>query len=101
MAVGEKWLRYVSGEGHYLAWPFIAGDVKKTLKAVRTICDARSYVLFKRWTVCIVSGTSHEFTELIRKGNVYMIDVLVRARSKSDDVVASTEADFARHVAAP
>ena len=43
---GEKWIAFTTREGWNLVWPFIAGNVKKTLKSVGTTCDANNYVIF-------------------------------------------------------
>ena len=46
---GEKRVKFKVKKGHELEWPFLVGDVKKSLKSVETTCDACNYVLYTVW----------------------------------------------------
>ena len=92
---GEKCIHFMTKEGHQLAWPFIAGDVRKGLKSVGTTCDAGNYVLFTEWGGYIINDKTHKHIEFDRVGNVYAIDAWVK------DEEGSGSSGFARQVRMP
>ena len=79
---GEKCIEFMTKEGHQLAWPFLAGNVKKGLKSVGTTCDAGNYVLFTEWGGYIINDKTHKHIEFDRVGNVYAIDAWVKDDSQ-------------------
>ena len=78
-------------------WPFIAGNVKKTLKSVGTTCDFQDYVLFDDEVGYIIHKSDESYIEFGRVGNVYAIDVWIRTGSQADKETSG----FTRPVAAP
>ena len=97
---GEKCINMVTKEGNHLAWPFIAGSVKKTLKSVATTCDAGNNVLFTQWAAYVINLDSGNILEVDREGNDYTMEAWVRTGSKGKAKV-STEPSFHRQGALP
>ena len=89
---GEKRVKFRVKEGHDLEWPFLVGDVKKSLKSVGTTCDAGNYVLYTEWGGYIINSKTHAHIEFDRVSNVYAIDAWVRDNKKPP---------FTRQVGAP
>ena len=89
---GEKLAGFMTKEGDQLKWPFLAGDVKKSLKSVGTTCDAGNYVLYTEWGGYIINRKSHKHMEFDRVGNVYAIDAWV---------IDKRQAGFQRQATAP
>ena len=90
---GEQWVQFTVKEGHDLEWPFLVGDVKKSLKSVGTTCDAGNYVLYTDWGGYIINAKSHQHIEFDRINNTYAIDAFVRTAAKPKG--------FQRQAAAP
>ena len=80
---GEKVVEFMTKEGDQLQWPFLAGDVKKSLKSVGTTCDAGNYVLYTEWGGYIINKKSHKHMEFDRVGNTCAIDAWVRISDRS------------------
>ena len=81
-ALMEKCIELMTKEGHQLAWPFVAGNVKKGLKSVGTTCDAGNYVFSTEWGGYIINDKTHKHIEFDRVGNVYAIDAWVKDNSQ-------------------
>ena len=79
---GEKCIQMVTKEGRKLAWPFIAGSVKKTLKSVATTCDAGNNVLFTKHAAYIVNLESGDMLEVDRFGNDYTMEAWIRCKGQ-------------------
>ena len=92
---GEKVLHVSTKKGQKLAWPFIAGNVTKTLKFVATTCDAGSNVLFTQYGAYVINLQSGEVLDLDRIGNNYNMEVWVRIGSSADPD-AKAKVDFHR-----
>ena len=85
----------ISKEGHRLAWPFIAGKVKKTLKSVATLCDAGNDVVFTEWAAYITNRETGNVMEVDRHGNDYVLHVWIRTSNKGNSS-SSAVSDFHR-----
>ena len=97
---GEKVVEFVTKEGHGLAWPFLAGDVSKTLKSVATTSDAGNYVVFTRWGGFVVNDETQDCIEIGREGNVYSIDAWMEEGEEEDEDVEAVQS-FRRQAVAP
>ena len=86
-------MKFITNEVHHLAWPFISGDVKKTLKSVGTTCDAGNYLLFTKWGGYVINERTYDHLEFERTGNTYGIGVWVRDDGETDE-----ESSFGRQV---
>ena len=90
---GEKVVEFMTKEGDQLKWPFLAGDVKKSLKSVGTTCDAGNYVLYTEWGGYIINAKTHKHIEYDRINNTYAIDAFVK--------IATGPKGFQRQAVAP